>query len=155
MKSVYVACSSKEMDRARSAFDMVRGSPHLTLAFDWITQIEAVGAANPAPKKNWGDILRRREWAHKAIVGASLADILWVLLPESETVGVWVEFTSAVISNLHRSSKVKIVVSGSEAAYSKSIFISLADFGHGVFDDKKAFLAYVDKGCVNLEASIG
>lgn len=157
MKSVYVACSSKEMDRARAAFDMVRGSPHVNLAFDWIAQIEAVGDANPPPKKNGEDIKLRRHWAQQAMGEAALADILWVLLPESETVGLWFEFATVALANMQelQNDRSRIVVSGSQAAYDKSIFISLADFGHGVVDDKTAFLAYVDKGCTNLEALLG
>ena len=120
---VYVAASSREMDRARDIFRGVEASPELVIAADWISQIEDHdGIANPS---NVPEALRHK-WATDAIVAVMNSSVLWLLLPEEPTVGAWCEMTAAVAFDMTRTTRRLIVTSGSDKARYQSIFTSLA-----------------------------
>ncbi len=117
---IYVAASSREMDRASVAFELVKACPDLELAHDWIAQIKAVGAANP-PAANY----LRRQWALKDLEAVKAAPIFWFLLPTTETVGAWCELTAAAVFDMsQRGPKRLIVTSGNDSM--RSIFSALA-----------------------------
>jgi hypothetical protein len=123
---VYVAASSKQIDRARAAMDRLRAAGH-TVTHDWTASIAEVGCANPIDATRQ----QRRNWALDDLQGVLEADVLWVLMPaDHDSFGAGVEFGRAIDSDVSR-----IVCSGACA----SIFTSLADAEYG--RDDQAFEA--------------
>lgn len=121
--NVYVAASSREMARATIAFQGVKKAADLTIAHDWISQIREVGVANPS---NVPEGLRR-SWAMDAMEKIRTAPILWLLLPETETVGAWCEFAMAqAFHAVQNGPRRRVVTSGPDVARYRSIFTSLA-----------------------------
>jgi hypothetical protein len=111
------------MARASIAFSGVKDAADLTLAHDWVSQIREVGVANP---DNVPEALRRA-WASDAMEKIRTAPILWLLLPETETVGAWCEFAMAVAFHaVQNGPRRRVVTSGPNAARYRSIFTALA-----------------------------
>lgn len=102
---VYVSASSQERQRARCCLDHVRESPELELTHDWLIvmeETEADGAPTPAHLQNC---------AQNDLEGVTEADVFWLLLPESPSVGAWVELGWALaIRSMHE--QVRIITSG-------------------------------------------
>ena len=119
---VYVAASSREMARAMTAFRMVRSIPGVELAHDWVTQIQEVEDANP----DVPDPLRV-EWATGAVEAIRESSVLWLLLPETQTIGAWVELGVALGFNAANFDPKKLIVtSGVDSIRARSIFTATA-----------------------------
>lgn len=111
--AVYVAGASAERERVRRAMDAVRAEGwHLTL--DWLAVIDAAGAANEGL-----DDRTRFLAAHEDLQAIRHADVVWLLAPEAQSTGAWVELGYALAQYL------PVVVSG--PASRRCIFASFAD----------------------------
>jgi hypothetical protein len=90
--SVYVAASSSEMDRARAVFSLVKSDPALSLALDWIAQIERVGVANAGISIDDG-----ARYAEPSVRAVRECGALVFLIPTSGgSRGAWFELGIAV-----------------------------------------------------------
>ena len=112
---VYVAGSSREMDRARAAMDYVRELGGV-ITFDWVAEIERVGSANDGLTDE-----QRRSSAAADLEGVEACDVFWLLAPETPSTGAWVELGIAL--GLRES--IRIIVSGPGSK--RSIFSALAN----------------------------
>jgi hypothetical protein len=88
---VYVAGSSAELDRVKTAMDRLRKAG-ITVSHDWVACINEVGSANPAGATD----ADRAQWAWEDLRGVKNADILWVLWPETPSAGACVELGYAI-----------------------------------------------------------
>lgn len=131
MAIVYVAGSSGDLERARTIMDLVRATPSLSLAHDWIAEFQAEPVSD--------DRLSRRDAVKYAAGDLShvvRADVVWLLAPAKPTRGAWVEFGYAL--GLYGGLPSKLIVVSGE--YTQSIFCALAmEFA----DDDAAFDAIV------------
>ena len=113
-KRVYVAASSKELERAENAIQALLDLGH-SVAHDWPAMIRRVGSANPAdasPELN-------AQWANEDLAELESSEVLWLLMPAEGGFGAAVELGFALgKEDMH------IVVSG--PAVRRSIFTSLA-----------------------------
>ena len=112
---VYIAGSSRELDRAQKAAQLIQGIPGVVIVSEWVQCIQDVGASNPKAKE-W----QRREWAESDLTGVACSDLFWALLPMTPTSGFWFEWGYAVRA------RTTVLASGSERY--QSIFTSLADY---------------------------
>ena len=124
---VYVAASSSELPRAKEAMMQLRAAGH-EVTGDWVAEIEAVGAANPADAAK----SKRVKWSASCLYGVEQADAIWLLMPASEGFGAAVELGYAIGERRFRmwededgDRKLRIVVSGPAAM--RSIFTAMAD----------------------------
>ncbi len=111
---IYVAASSKELERAKAAMAAVEALGH-TISHDWVKCVEEEGEANPVSATH----TQRANWAEDDLAGVQEADVLWLLMPEDAGFGAGVEFGYALSKPWKR-----IVVSG---AFERSIFPALAN----------------------------
>lgn len=85
---IYVAGSSKELDRCQWAFDQVV-SLGMELTMDWISAVKEEGA-HPA------DYATKRKWSDRNIAAIVAADVFWGLVPKEEpSLGLFWEFGAA------------------------------------------------------------
>jgi hypothetical protein len=112
--AVYVAASSREMPRARWAMDALRAAG-VRITCDWVAAIEAAGAANEGLTDE-----QRRRYASEDLYGLRLADVVWLLAPETPSAGAWVELGYAMAWR-----HLRIVVSGPSRV--RCVFAALAD----------------------------
>jgi hypothetical protein len=122
---IYVAASSKELGRAKWAMDAVRKLGH-DITHDWVQCVEEEGEANPAS----ASYTQRANWAEDDLCGVQEADVLWLLMPESEGFGAAVELGYALSKPYKR-----VVVSG---CHERTIFTALAN---ACYDNDGAALA--------------
>jgi hypothetical protein len=109
---VYVAASSKQLDRARMWMAALRAMGH-TISHDWTASIEERGEANPP------DATRDEcwDWAIDDFAGIDTADVVWVLMPTTEGFGAAVELGYALAL------RKPVIVSG---VWNRSIFTAMA-----------------------------
>jgi hypothetical protein len=110
--NVYVAASSLQLDRAKAAMALLVNAGH-SVAHDWCGIIEARGEANPADASNDD----RWDWAIDDLAGVKAADVVWLLVPETEGAGAFVELGYALAND------IPVVCSG---VYQRSIFTAMA-----------------------------
>lgn len=138
---VYVAGASAERADVAKYMQRLRDTG-IEVALDWAAEIDANGGLS-----NEGLTEKQRLGAAVADRDAVLcADVLWLMVPRTASVGAWVELGVAIGANVTRDNLSEIfdnsgadimtVVSG---AYDKSIFTALAD---RVYNDHEA--AYED-----------
>ena len=84
---VYIAASSKEFQRARSAMQAARDAGH-EITHDWTQDLAAVGCAQGYNLPSD----RRREIAERDLAAIRAADALWLLIPEGASAGAWSEW---------------------------------------------------------------
>lgn len=121
MRRIYVAASSMEIERAKRCIAWAIEDGHV-VTHDWPSVIEAHGEANPTGE-GW-DLSRRRDVARSNVDGVWSANVLWMLAPETPTVGAWVELGVAIA--VKKSFDIDIIVSGPAYA-TASIFAGYAD----------------------------
>jgi nucleoside 2-deoxyribosyltransferase len=109
---VYVAASSKQMDRASQAMAQLRAAGH-EVVHDWPAIIEARGVANPLDATQD----ERWDWAIDDLQGVKRADVLWLLVPNEEGAGAFVELGYALALGK------PVIASG---VYLRSIFTAMA-----------------------------
>jgi nucleoside 2-deoxyribosyltransferase len=110
---VYVAGSSGQIERAKSAIAALRERGHI-VTHDWPVLVERVGSANP-PDASSAD---RTDWATDDLKGVHDADVFWLLMPSTDGFGAAVELGYALAHGR------PVVVSGGTP--SRSIFTELA-----------------------------
>lgn len=98
---VYIAGSSKEITRAERWGSELRAYD-IEVVSTWPEVIRKVGKANPAD----ATIAQYREWAKRDLDEVKRANVFWLLLPEGDTIGAWVE-----LGHAHANDKM-IVMSG-------------------------------------------
>ncbi|MEM9072848.1 MAG: hypothetical protein AAGE52_30355 [Myxococcota bacterium] len=81
--TVYVAASSKELERARAAMERVRQHPTLTLAFDWTMGFGELAIP-------WSQIARTE------LAAIRRSDLFWLLGPGERRTDAWVEVGTAL-----------------------------------------------------------
>ena len=113
---VYIACPSAELERARRAMDAVRASG-LEVAHDWVAQIDAIpGDPNrdipPGPA---------RALSLTAFRHLKRAGMLWLLFPEAETIGTWIETGGWLMASMQLAG-ARFIVSGGDVR--RSIFLN-------------------------------
>jgi hypothetical protein len=118
---IYVAASSKELDRAKWAINELRALGH-TVTHDWPAEVEKVGSANPTD----ATIDEAASWSIEDLDGVDDAEVLWLLVPEADGFGAGVELGYAIClrDRTFDAPPIHIVCSG---PYLRSIFTSLAD----------------------------
>lgn len=89
---IYIAGSSKEIDRAKAAARALEKEfpkNEVVITHRWWNVIDKRGAANPAD----AEFHERMIWAHDDLRGVEDADVVWLLMPppESETIGAYWE----------------------------------------------------------------
>lgn len=132
----YVSASSYERTRARWALDAVKEAPDLVLASDWLRDIEA----RPDKSANAGRTPEEAAEVSGSVMGiVAGAELLWLLVPETPTLGAGVElgcFAMARIAGIYRPRM--IVASGSSRDV--SIFVGLSD---AYFEDDRDALKWL------------
>ena len=129
-RKVYVAASSRELERAEAAIQALKDLGH-TVTHEWPPLVRAVGEANPQGATD--DM--RYHWAFEDLAGVAAADVFWLLMPYSEGFGAGVElgyaiasFTPVVVSGPHKRS---IFAACAETVYNTDLDALKAEFGHG------------------------
>ncbi len=112
---VYVAGSSRELDRVRLAMDKLRFAG-VAITHDWTDSVLEVGSANPEGATQ----ADRAQWAWEDLRGVKDADILWVLWPDYVSAGACVELGYAFALNK------RVIISGGSPG--QSIFTSLGEY---------------------------
>lgn len=90
---VYVAGSSKEIDRVQVAQQAVVDAG-ASISFDWTAVVVANMRAGITDEMLPPAIKRRH--ARADLGGIERADVFWLLLPETPSIGAWVELGSAL-----------------------------------------------------------
>ena len=107
---VYVSASSSERVRARWALDCVKEAPDMVLGHDWLTEIEDRYGAD-ANRGIGFDVSSKIAWDTIARVARS--GLLWLLVPETATMGAGVELGAfAMAMSAGIASPRQIVASG-------------------------------------------
>jgi hypothetical protein len=124
---VYVAAASSEIERAEKWMARLREAG-VEVVSTWPEVIRKVGAANPMEASRE----ERAGWASADLSELSSANVLWLLLPEKPTSGMWIEYgyglcfgavaKEAREAGVEGAPKFQIVSSGIE----RSIFTALA-----------------------------
>jgi hypothetical protein len=109
---IYLAGASKELDTCKHYIERLKLLGH-TITHDWTKEVEANGDANPTNATLEGC----RKWSNADFEGVYKANIVWLLYPENNSAGCWIEYGYAL--GIGRS----VIVSGN---WKKSIFSSLA-----------------------------
>ncbi len=102
---VYIAGASKEIERAERWKQWLE-SKDIEVTSTWIDNIRKVGKANPVD----ATIEQYKQWAiNQCLHEVEQAGVFWLLLPECDTVGAWIELGRAftlgrliVMSGRHR-----------------------------------------------------
>lgn len=112
---VYVAGASAEEARVRKAMDAVKAAGHEN-AHDWLRTIEAHGSANRGVPPGPARTVSLLAFSHLRRAGC-----LWVLFPQEETIGTWIEFGAFA---MHASTLVvpRIIMSGGDST--RSVFLN-------------------------------
>lgn len=124
----YVAGSSKEIERAERIMAALRAAGH-EITEDWCAQMRAEGTDDRLLSRH-----QRAMYDSLDARGVIECDWFWLLVPETESSGAWVELGIA-IGNLNAS-----MVSGN---LRRSIFLALAN---ELFSSDDAALAWVLAG---------
>lgn len=112
---VYVAASSRELERAKWAMAQIRAMGH-EISHDWVRCVEEEGEANPSA----ATLDQCEKWAWDDLEGVENADVIWLLMPDAGGFGAGVELGYAI--GMDR--EIRIVASGPTRC---SIFTALAD----------------------------
>jgi hypothetical protein len=86
---VYVAASSREMERVDRALEKLGGLTEVEVTYRWIDDMRADMAKGISDK----DLTRKEamEAGHKCLLGVAEAEVFWLLYPNEPTRGAWVE----------------------------------------------------------------
>jgi nucleoside 2-deoxyribosyltransferase len=128
---VYVAGSSKQLERAADAMGQIKAAGHY-ITHNWVRSIEEAGAANPPETTP----AQRNQWALECLRGVYECDVLLLLVTnEAESFGMPFEMGFAYSEQCHaimdQKEPKRIVTSGTCDA----IFVGLAN-AHYDRDDK-------------------
>lgn len=130
MSIVYLAASSKELPRARRAMDWITEAKH-TVALDWVQQILAMGGKDPnrGIPPNIARTIALNAFSH-----LRRSNVIWLLSPETETEGAWIEFGAYAF---HVSTLIgpKLIMSGGDPE--TSVFLN-GLLTHHFVDDEAA-----------------
>jgi len=136
MRTIYVAGASSEIERAEK-WEAKLEEAGFRVISGWTKNIRAVAkdmkaslteAANPMSASHE----QRNAWAQANVINLSNADAFWLLLPETATIGGWIELGCALMLAYVGQSAVEqgllatgkyVLCSGTE----RSIMTALAD----------------------------
>jgi len=122
---VYVAGASSEMELCAQWIRKVRECGH-EIILDWVEVIRKAGSANPRD----ASIEQLQEWAKPDFDASRNCEIFWLLIPETNSIGCWVELGIA-LDSVSRSTLYPGVVIGPHIIISgdwkRTIFSALAD----------------------------
>lgn len=132
---IYIAGASVEIDLIESLIARVRKTGH-EITFDWTVKVREVGTAspdNPSVRRSAADADRK---------GVADSELTWIVQPENQSTGAWVELGIALGLKLARPRTDVLVppmllVSG---ASTRCIFSDLADFRFQTHDEAFAFI---------------
>jgi hypothetical protein len=133
---IYVACSSRELYRVSAAMNAVEARGHV-LTHDWTVPILEARAQGHEEHEMGFEIAR--QCAEADLKGIERADVVWVLIPQTITVGLWVEIGYAIRA------RKPIIISGPDPLRS-NVFL----FVDGIYDvprsikDETSALAYIE-----------
>lgn len=117
---LYIAGASKEITRAER-WKVNLEAAGITITSTWIDNIRKVGQSNPANATTE----QYKQWAiNQCLHEVEQADVFWLLLPECETVGAWIELGRAFTLGRH------IVMSGRH----RPIFTPALAQQHSIYD---------------------
>src|SRR5271163_2783065 len=118
---VYIAGASKEIDLVERYVRAVRNLGHV-ITHDWCAEIRKVGDANPRDLPR-GEVAM---FALEDLNGVATCDLLWLLIPQNNSAGCWIEFGYALKTQVSAGSKgiPSLMVSGD---FEKSIFCALPE----------------------------
>jgi hypothetical protein len=107
---IYLAASSKDIDRAERLIALLRAFNH-EITFDWPAHIRA----NPGGA-NVGTDEQLEEAAELCLRGALDADLVWVANPpvDKPTAGAWGEMVGVIVDNRANpsfTSEIKVIIS--------------------------------------------
>lgn len=116
---IYVAGSSRELERVRAAQRMAERLG-CVITHDWTRDVEVNREAGIAD----ADLPKQERMRHAWIdmMAIDSADIVWVLAPETQSTGCWVELGVALVWPEER---LALIVSGPGSR--RSIFASFAE----------------------------
>lgn len=129
---VYVAGSSKELDRVADAMAALRESG-VEVTHDWVEVIKARGSANPLG----ASAADCAQWAWEDLLGVRAADVVWLMVPAQGGLGCYVEYGYALALN------IPVVISGE---YGRTIFTALTDECHEYDSDALEALLEMSRG---------
>ena len=136
--TIYIAGSSKERQRVRERMHWIHAQDNLVLTFDWERHIDAVQTVLPLEDKHLPEAVQR-DSAEKDTSAVVHANILWLLIPRTESTGCHTElgiaigYMQAMQRNAPTVSKRHIIASGTGKF---NIFYTMAD--HRFVDDADA-----------------
>ncbi len=90
---IYVACSSREIPRARAVMADLRAAGH-EITHDWTHHVEQALASGQSESMLDDDFCE--EAAHSDLDGVHRADVLVFLAPTETAKGAWIEFGYAM-----------------------------------------------------------
>lgn len=128
---VYVAGASAELDRVAKYIAVLREAG-IEITHDWTKSVADNGG--PANDQNIPKA-RRAAIASADILGVQAADHLWLITPENQSLGCWVELGAAVTDP-----EKTVIVSGPW----RSIFQDMADHQFTDHDEALRFLLQKD-----------
>lgn len=135
---VYVAASSREMERVDRALERLGGLTEVEVTYRWIDDMRAEMAKGRSDK----DLSREEamEAGHKCLRGVVHADVFWLLYPNEPTRGAWVEFGYARALFDHDSTGgFQIVVSYENRTSLGACPLVVADDVHETLGDDAGF----------------
>lgn len=132
---IYIAGASAEIELVESFIGRVRAAGH-EITFDWTVKVREAGSASP------DDPSVRRSAADSDRRGVADSELTWIMQPENQSTGAWVELGIALGLKLARPRTDVLVapmllVSG---ASTRCIFSDLADFRFQTHDEALAFI---------------
>lgn len=118
MTTIYVAGASAEVGRIAGYIDRLKRAGH-EITHDWTISVLGARAQRLTDDRLSGAV--RADYADEDLIGITLCDTFWLVVPEAPSTGCWVELGAALCAAHQRT----IVVSGD---WKRSIFTSLADY---------------------------
>lgn len=126
---LYLCGASAEADTVSSYMARMRAAGH-TVTHDWTASVRSARARGVRDDEL--SIADMCALARGDLLGVLAADVVWLLVPEAQSVGAWVELGYALHCN------VQTIVSGN---WRRSIFAALATYD---FDSHEAAAARLE-----------
>lgn len=133
---IYIAGSSREIERAERAIKAVRELGH-TITVDWPAAMRAEAANGKGDHALTPE--EQKRYAEADLDGVAGADLVWLLIPDREnpSVGAWFEAGYALAIARYHEPSTAIVASGVVGGY---IFARVLD---RLFEDDAAVITWL------------
>ena len=127
---IFIAGSSKEIQIVSGFMQKIRDLGH-EITYDWTNTVRLNGGAEKANDCS-ADVLRSLELCfdnlHKGVIGA---DLFWMIVPDSETIGGWVEY------GYTSQTDIPIIISGN---WKRTIYNTLAEKRFDTHDEALSYI---------------